>query len=1213
MAKTNATGSQIKDGSITRVDLNVDTAGAAVIRRIIDSNNGIKITASTGADSGTGDVTLEANLVYLDTKYPSLITNRTQNNIFAAPASGNGPAGFRALVFGDLPLGNNLINVAGLTGGGLVKRLVDGSWQLDTTEYATAANLSTNYQAKLSGPGYVKMLGGSVTYVDKEFVDMSTAQEGIAGAKKFTASVQSPIFVAGSDSVNITISNISTAPRIASSATLDFYSPTRFDWITGGSIGRMRLIPTGLRVGSTSDPLFGLHVSGTSGFDGLISVGKTSDGIAMSNGSVGQFLRRSLVSNGFYNVNVNNWANILAADISDLATNWNTNWDAKMALPTLNFGDTAQALTVKSATKFEQNIEFSPTITNIGLVFGNGYFKNNLAGDGFQYKTSSQILSLSGLNDVSGNFRFNNLTANRTWALPDYDGTLTTYEKINSEFWKLGGNNDITTDAVFDIVSKYDLVGESYVQRSPFNYLWRINGSTKMQLTPQGNLSVGGVTPEAVIHAHANVVGSAEVIALKASNNVTSAYFSIGIDSTNNRTNFYSGGEVWATTISKFKFGAADVSGLWTYSVIPQTTADATTGNQLVRLSQVQTLLSGGFAVSTSCKLVFVDNQSLSGAKTQGGYTTIINDFALFTSQTNAAENGVRKYNGSTWIRPTENDTDAELRGKGHLVTAGSYAGSQWVNTNASAITIDTTAITYVQWTASETDPTVPAFAKSLISATQLLNEIKTVDGVASGLDSQYLGGYNFDTYARKAEDTTITGNWGFSGAITVAVASAAGNPTRKDYVDAGLATKVNINGNTYGAAFSIGTADAYNLALIRGSVTQAVLRSDGIGDVKRIAVGRASGFGNTNWDGVAVFGGNVVIGGNNSGIQASYDLNMVAHTTMDTANNSTRKSRIKFGYYSSFEFVDRYMRGIEYSRADNSIVIAAYSTIADASTTGPTAGSSFYFSSTGQLAVGQADYESMKFLVNGNARIKGELDLTGRLSLNGNFGADHQFVKYNGTNTVWAVLNTGELEDGADIVKYSTMDSERGIPFYSDVEKTIVDAQISVNADAGIALGIYGNKFIADDTSNVKQFGLQLSRKDGKLYHYTLEGTQERLLTTADNISGSNGSWNGGLVSMPITLTTFSGLGLQGYGDNFFSRIDVHQFSNQTDQYLRLKSNKGIGIEATSFLNLSGSEVAINNVVFDTSNAASLVGQTAKFEITQIDFGRYKAKLIAG
>lgn len=56
MAKTEVTSTQIKDGTVNRDDLNTTTAGKAVVAKIIQGS-GISIS-STGADAGTGDVTI---------------------------------------------------------------------------------------------------------------------------------------------------------------------------------------------------------------------------------------------------------------------------------------------------------------------------------------------------------------------------------------------------------------------------------------------------------------------------------------------------------------------------------------------------------------------------------------------------------------------------------------------------------------------------------------------------------------------------------------------------------------------------------------------------------------------------------------------------------------------------------------------------------------------------------------------------------------------------------------------------------------------------------------------------------------------------------------------------------------------------------------------------------------------------------------------------
>jgi hypothetical protein len=58
MATTAIRGGQIQDGTVQRLDLDVATAGKAVVAKIIQGT-GISLS-STGADSGTGDVTVNA-------------------------------------------------------------------------------------------------------------------------------------------------------------------------------------------------------------------------------------------------------------------------------------------------------------------------------------------------------------------------------------------------------------------------------------------------------------------------------------------------------------------------------------------------------------------------------------------------------------------------------------------------------------------------------------------------------------------------------------------------------------------------------------------------------------------------------------------------------------------------------------------------------------------------------------------------------------------------------------------------------------------------------------------------------------------------------------------------------------------------------------------------------------------------------------------------
>lgn len=58
MPKTQIATANIQDGEVKRDDLNTETSGKAVVRKIVTGDN-IKL-GSTGADIGTGDVTINA-------------------------------------------------------------------------------------------------------------------------------------------------------------------------------------------------------------------------------------------------------------------------------------------------------------------------------------------------------------------------------------------------------------------------------------------------------------------------------------------------------------------------------------------------------------------------------------------------------------------------------------------------------------------------------------------------------------------------------------------------------------------------------------------------------------------------------------------------------------------------------------------------------------------------------------------------------------------------------------------------------------------------------------------------------------------------------------------------------------------------------------------------------------------------------------------------
>lgn len=110
----------IKQGSVSRADLNTATSGQAVTTKIIQGT-GVTIS-STGADAGTGDVTINATatVTSVGLSLPNIFTvsnspvtssgtltavlaSQTANTFLAAPSGSAGTPSFRAIVAADIP------------------------------------------------------------------------------------------------------------------------------------------------------------------------------------------------------------------------------------------------------------------------------------------------------------------------------------------------------------------------------------------------------------------------------------------------------------------------------------------------------------------------------------------------------------------------------------------------------------------------------------------------------------------------------------------------------------------------------------------------------------------------------------------------------------------------------------------------------------------------------------------------------------------------------------------------------------------------------------------------------------------------------------------------------------------------------------------------------------------------------------------------------
>jgi hypothetical protein len=154
MPVTTLRGRQVLDGDITRDDVNTSTAGSAVITKVI-AGTGISIS-STGADAGTGDVTINAvnngTVTSVGLALPAIfsvsnspvttsgtltatLASQTANTFLAAPNGSAGVPSFRAIVAADVPTLNQ--NTTGSAATLTTARTING------TSFNGSANITT--------------------------------------------------------------------------------------------------------------------------------------------------------------------------------------------------------------------------------------------------------------------------------------------------------------------------------------------------------------------------------------------------------------------------------------------------------------------------------------------------------------------------------------------------------------------------------------------------------------------------------------------------------------------------------------------------------------------------------------------------------------------------------------------------------------------------------------------------------------------------------------------------------------------------------------------------------------------------------------------------------------------------------------------------------------------------------------------------------------
>lgn len=151
----------------------------------------------------------------------------------------------------------------------------------------------------------------------------------------------------------------------------------------------------------------------------------------------------------------------------------------------------------------------------------------------------------------------------------------------------------------------------------------------------------------------------------------------------------------FAAPTAAVAFGNQRITGLGT----PTTAGDAAEYSWVI--GQISSA-AAGIVSRPAVRAVATANITLSATQTIDGVALAAGDRVLVTAQTTASGNGVYLVAAGAWTRATAEDQASEMMaGAMWLVTEGTaYAGTQWRQATTGAITLGTTALSIVQFSA---------------------------------------------------------------------------------------------------------------------------------------------------------------------------------------------------------------------------------------------------------------------------------------------------------------------------------------------------------------------------------------------------------------------------------------------------------------------------------------------------------------------------------
>jgi hypothetical protein len=593
--------------------------------------------------------------------------------------------------------------------------------------------------------------------------------------------------------------------------------------------------------------------------------------------------------------------------------------------------------------------------------------------------------------------------------------------------------------------------------------------------------------------------------------------------------------------------GTGHFTGAVTFDTVPSSLQDATSSNHLVRYSQ---WISGTTVkyLPTAVKTVALTNITLSGTQTVNGVALVATDRILVTGQTLGENNGVWVVAAGAWTRATDSDSDAELRGFIVSVSGGTYAGYKYINTNASTITIGTTAVTYSEFSnVAEIDPVFIAWRDASRTANTIWAAPNGSSGVATWrtLVAADIPTLNQNTTGSAATLTTtrniaisgdLTWNVDFNGSSAVTAAGTLAT------VNANVGTFNNVTVNAKGlvtAASNVAYLTTNETITLTGDITGsggtsiattlATVNSN-VGTFRSVTVnakGLVTAATNPLIDLATDITGILPIanGGTGSATQNFVDLTTTQSSIggAKTFTSSLEADTLRSNYLIAKETASNYIvsdihLGIR--------VASGVATIRGLGASGvgtiPVRLTGATFNVVPKMRIGDTTTPTEYLEVAGN------IAYTTLLKPNNIAGTSGQFLGTNGTQDAWVTLTTSDI---SNLSSYTGLDARYYTETESDARFQPLDADLTAIAALSGSYGFLkktGENTYSIDTNTY----LTTNPTINLIGDLSGSGTTS-ITTTLATVNSNVGTFAGitvngkGLVTAATALTTLAGYGI--------------------------------------------------------------------------------------